>query len=184
MYFAALAWVLYVLASNAVQGQGGTLAPCARVEREVLSASIPAGADLPQSGTRLRRRPQPSAGRLCVQFLAAKRAAMLHDFVVRAATERVRVLDEHIYRLSPGVLVGPAVVTTDFVGSPIVRVRVTNPNADAVTLLLEVRVADAAGHESAASTVVRLSANDTRTFELLCPDTVIPVRLTWHTMPL
>jgi hypothetical protein len=184
MAFAALAWVLYALAGSAAQVQAEPLHPCAVVQRELLNASLPAPLHASQTGARRRRRPGRSAGRLCVQFLAAKRAAMLHDFVVRAATERVQVLDEHMYRLSPGVLVGPAVVTTDFVGSPIVRVRVTNPNADAVTLLLEVRVADAAGHESAASTVVRLSANDTRTFELLCPDTVIPVRLTWHTMPL
>lgn len=116
--------------------------------------------------------------------LLQRRAALLHDFLVETRTETPQFRDARPYRLDVGVTIGPVVVTRDFVGSPIIRARVTNLTARRVSFLLSASITSDREAESGASTVVSLRAFETRTIELLCPESVAPHALTWSTMPL
>ncbi|HXW51181.1 MAG TPA: hypothetical protein VEJ41_04260 [Candidatus Acidoferrales bacterium] len=113
-----------------------------------------------------------------------QREALLHDFLIRAQTEQPQFSDPRSYRLSIGASIGPVVVTRDFVGSPIIRARVTNLGAADLSFLLSATLASARGVQTGATAVVLLHAHETRTVELLCPDDVAPQSLTWSTMPL
>jgi hypothetical protein len=148
---------------------------------------VPRAADARRHRVRVRRTRAVSAARAARCFrlhVLLQREALLHDFLVRARTETPRLRDERAYRLDVGVTLGPAEVTTDFIGSPIVRARVTNVRASAVSFLLSVRLVSSSGATSGASTVVFLHGYETQTIELLCPDALVPQTMTWSTMPL
>lgn len=113
-----------------------------------------------------------------------RREALLRDFIIRASTEQPQFSDPRAYRLDRGITLGPVVVTRDFVGSPIIRARVTNLGDRDLSFLLTATLKSAAGTQSGASAVVFLHGRETRTVELLCPDDLSPRSLTWSTMPL
>lgn len=134
---------------------------------------------------RTRRRVSTATGARCLRLrLLEQREALLHDFVVRASTEQPQFSDPRSYRVDRSVAVGPTIVTRDFVGSPIIRARVTNLTGGDVSFLLSATLDSERGQRSGASAVVFLRAGETRTVELLCPDQLAPRALTWSTMPL
>ncbi len=121
----------------------------------------------------------------CVRYaLLQRREALLHDFLVRARTETPEFVDARAYPLGVGVTIGPVIVTKDFVGSPIIRAKVSNRRGVPVSFLLSASIASDRGAQSGASTVVILHAFETRTIELLCPESITPRALTWSTLPL
>lgn len=134
---------------------------------------------------RTRARTSNAAAARCLRLrLLEQREALLRDFIVRATTEQPQFSDPRSYQVDRDVAVGPVVVTRDFVGSPIIRARVTNIAHGDVSFLLSATLESARGERSGASAVVFLHAGETRTVELLCPDDIAPRTLTWNTMPL
>jgi hypothetical protein len=139
----------------------------------------------PKSRRARRRSSHAALDEKCLRLeLLQQREALLHDFLVRTQTETPQFEDRRTYRLDIGVKVGPVVVTRDFIGSPIIRVRVTNITSTDLSFLLSARLTSKNGAVSGASTVILLHAYETRTAELLCPDSIAPQSLTWSTMPL
>jgi hypothetical protein len=139
----------------------------------------------PRRLRRTRTRTSNAAAARCLRLrLIERREALLHDFLVRADTEAPQFSDPRSYRIDRDVAVGPTVVTRDFVGSPIIRARVTNLTGADVSFLLSATLESPRGEHSGASAVVFLRAGETRTVELLCPDQLAPRALTWSTMPL
>jgi hypothetical protein len=139
----------------------------------------------PKRGRTRRRSSHAALNAKCLRLeLLQRREALLHDFLIRTQTETPQFEDRRTYRLDIGAKVGPVVVTRDFVGSPIIRVQVTNVTSADLSFLLSARLASKNGASSGASTVILLRAHETRTVELLCPDTIVPQSLTWSTMPL
>jgi hypothetical protein len=132
-----------------------------------------------------RTRATPALASKCLRLeLDARREALLHDFLVRARTETPEFSDQRSYRLQVGASVGPVLVTRDFVGSPIVRARVTNLRPVKLSFVLSAQLTSKSGARSGASTVIVLQPYETRSVELLCPDDFAPQSLTWSTMPL
>ncbi len=131
------------------------------------------------------RRNSSAAISRCIRYaVLQRREALLHDFLVRARTETPEFVDARAYPLGVGVTIGPVVVTKDFVGSPIIRAKVSNQRGVEVSFLLSASIASDRGAQSGASTVVLLHAFETRTIELLCPESITPRALTWSTLPL
>jgi hypothetical protein len=140
-----------------------------------------------QARTRRKRRSstRSSSSARCTNFqILQRREALLHDLLIRARTETPQFEDQSLFRLSVGVVIGPVIVTRDFVGSPIIRARVTSRKTVAVSFVLSAQLTSKDGRTAAASTVVFLHPYETRSIELLCPDTFTPQSLTWSTLSL
>jgi hypothetical protein len=132
-----------------------------------------------------RTKAAPALASKCLRLeLDVRREALLHDFLVRASTETPEFADQRSYRLEVGASVGPVLVTRDFVGSPIIRARVTNLRPVKLSFVLSAQLTSKSGARSGASTVIVLQPHETRSVELLCPDDFTPQSLTWSTMPL
>lgn len=124
----------------------------------------------------LRRR----VARLARLALLERRQAILEGFVRRAATEASAFRDDREVDAGSGIVVGPAVVSVDFLGSPLVRARVRNSSSEVVSPLLEVVIRSADGQEARASIALEpLEPGASRTVELACPASLVPVSLRW-----
>jgi hypothetical protein len=151
----------------------------------IVPCSAPSPAPVPRHHYVRRRSSRAASSEKCVRLqLLQRREALLADFLIRARTETTQFEDSRSYRLDVGVRIGPVVVTVDFIGSPIIRARVTNLNEGDVSFLLSANLTSKTGAVSGASTVVVLHARETRSIELLCPDSLVPQTLTWSTLPL
>ena len=113
-----------------------------------------------------------------------RREALLHDFLVRADTETPEFTDRNKYALNIGVVIGPAVITRDFIGSPIIRAHVDNERVTALSFMLQAQVTSSSGSQCGASAVVVLRPHEERSIELMCPDVLKPQSLSWSTVPL
>lgn len=116
--------------------------------------------------------------------ILVRREALLHDYLVRANTETPVFHDETTYRLDPGILVRATRVTVDFIGSPIVRARVSNLTSLTQTVLMQALLASIDGASAQAAVVVTLQPFETRTIEMLCPSRIVPASLMWSATPL
>ncbi len=116
--------------------------------------------------------------------LLVRREALLHDFVVAARTETLLLRDDALRSLPSGIEISASAVTLDFLGSPIVRARVTSRSQVAQTVVLVAELVDASGARSRASTAIALQPGETRSVELLCPARLRPISLIWSTAPL
>ena len=145
-------------------------------------ARRPIHATLPRatSEAALRR----SVSRMERLALMERRQALLHDFLIRANTETPLLQDTAVHQPLPGLVVSAAFVSRDLVGSPIVRVRVTNTRLTLVSAVLVAELADAQGRTDRASSALVLQPAETRTIELLCPSTFSPVSLHWSAVAL
>jgi hypothetical protein len=182
---------MFALLALTIAGQVSLAAPRSACGLPPPAMSGSAGIDqskraAPPKSRRTRRRSSSAAlDTRCLRLeLLQRREALLHDFLIRTQTETPQFQDKRSYRLDIGVKVGPAVVTRDFIGSPIIRVRVTNVTAADLSFLLSAQLTSKNGAASGASTVVLLRAYETRSVELLCPDSLAPQSLTWSAMPL
>lgn len=116
--------------------------------------------------------------------LLMRREALLHDFLVAASTETPVFHDDTTFRLAPGIQIDSTRVSSDFIGSPIIRARVTNLSAQRQVVLLEADIASPAGMHGRAAEALTLWPGETRTVELLCPAKIAPASLIWSTTPL
>lgn len=116
--------------------------------------------------------------------LLVRREALLHDFLIKARTETPIFADEATHRLEPGIEINATHVATDFIGSPIIRARVSNRTATRQALLLEAQISSANGDRATAAEALTLEPGETRTVELLCPSRISPASLIWSTTPL
>lgn len=127
----------------------------------------------------LRRR----VARLARLALLERRKALLQEFVVRAATETPAFRDDRVTEVGPGIIVGPATVTIDFLGSPVIRVRVRNASTVVATPLLVARLRAADGSEASAALAVRpLGPGESRVLEAACPRSLTPVSVRWEAL--
>ena len=112
-----------------------------------------------------------------------RRAALLEAFLTRAATEAPAFMDTRVARLA-GVDVGPTLVTRDFLGSPVLRVRLRNAGAPA-SILLTARMRSRNGSLAEASTAVeRINTGESRNVELTYPGELAPASVEWGVMRL
>jgi hypothetical protein len=97
--------------------------------------------------------------------LLARRHAMLHDFLVEIGTEKPALRDPRVVEFPGGIRVGPSSVDIDFLGSPIVRARITNASGAVIDVLITVTL----GPQSAgtAADVERLAPGESRVVELM-----------------
>jgi len=116
--------------------------------------------------------------------LLVRREALLHDFLMNARTESPVFHDDTTYRLDRGIQIDSTRVSLDFIGSAIIRARITNLAATRRAVLLEADVASAQGARGRAAEALTLQPGETRTVELLCPENISPASLIWSTTPL
>lgn len=139
---------------------------------------------------RVASRTRPAAalgaavGRMTRLALLQERAALLHDFLVRANTETLLFHDERTSMPAPGVLINAVVVSRDLIGSPIIRARVTSRRPASASLVLIADLKAKNGVGGRASVALLLRSGETRTVELFCPSTLIPVSLRWSALML
>jgi hypothetical protein len=141
---------------------------------------------------RPRKRRQSAAVRTVVKnkpavptTLLALRAALLHDFLVRAGTEAPSFRDPRIVDDPSGIRIGPTSVDVDFLGAPIVRAVVRNGSHRSIDVLVSASVRDAHGNRVRASTwIERLEPGASRTAELFCPAPLAPASVEWTVTPL
>lgn len=103
----------------------------------------------------------------------------LHDFLVRVRTETRALIDDEVHTLDVGLQIGPAVVTRDFLGNPIIRAQIKNVQPHAIFALIEAQIRSNDGHTASAAVALSLAAGDNRIIELACPNGILPSALTW-----
>ncbi len=123
----------------------------------------------------LRRR----VARLLRLAMLERRAAELRDFIIAAHTETSSLRDGAVHELDAGLAVGPAIVTRDFLGSPVVRVRVKNLRHVKLSAVLELHVRSKDGQAGSAVVVTQLGADEETTMELFCPRALDAAQLSW-----
>jgi len=123
----------------------------------------------------LRRR----IGRLLHLAQLEQRERDLHYFLIRVRTETRALIDDEVHTLDVGLQIGPAVVTRDFLGNPIIRAQIHNLQPHAVFALIEAQVRSNDGHTGSAAVALSLAAGDNRIIELACPNGILPSALTW-----
>jgi len=151
------------------------------------AAALAVAASPPPRKHRTRKTSRPAAsGRPTAATLAlALRHELLHDFLVEAGTQRPAFVDARIADAGFGLRIGPTSVDVDFIGSPIVRARVTNTTSQPLDALVVATVEDARGSSARASAwIERLSAHESRAIELFCPHSLEPVAVRWSVTPL
>jgi hypothetical protein len=112
--------------------------------------------------------------------LLALRRELLHDFLVEARTERPAFEDERMTKTSSGLSIGPTSADVDFLGSPIVRARVTNGSGHVADAIVTAMINGLAGKHAEASAVVeRIQPGEARWVELFCPATLSPTSISW-----
>ena len=113
-----------------------------------------------------------------------RREALLRDFLVAARTERPLFYDPTIHKVSPDIEILSTAVTLDFIGNPVIRARVRSLLSATQSALLIAEITDARGARARAGAAVLLQPGETHIVELLCPDRLVPVSLSWSTMRL
>ena len=116
--------------------------------------------------------------------LLVRREALLHNFLIAARTETPLLRDDARRTLPPGIEISASTVTLDFLGSPVVRARVTSRSPVSQTFVLIAQLVDTAGARGRVGVAIALQPGETRTIELLCPSRLRPVSLIWSTAPL
>jgi len=108
-----------------------------------------------------------------------RREAGLSELLAQTRAASLEFRDSRIARFR-GLEVGPTLVTADFLGSPIVRVTVTNRGSNAAGALLIAHLRDRDGRSADASEAVEsLSPGESRSVEILCPNRFIPTSIDW-----
>jgi hypothetical protein len=113
-----------------------------------------------------------------------RREALLHDFLTAARTETPLLRDDARRTLPPGIEISTSTVTLDFLGSPVVRARVTSRSPVSQTFVLIADLVDTAGTRGRIGVAIALQPGETRIVELLCPSRLRPVSLIWSSAPL
>ena len=121
--------------------------------------------------------------RLALIAQLTRRESELEDFLASAETE-TPLMRMGKAVLSPGVEIGPTSITSDFLGSPIVRATVRNRSAALLSGVLTAHIADAGGKEIALSYAVEAVApGASQAVELLCSAPLMPISLRWTMQP-
>jgi hypothetical protein len=110
---------------------------------------------------------------------------MLHDFLVETGTEAPAFTDLRIVDAGNGIRIGPAFVTIDFIGNPIIRARVRNGEQRSRQVVVTVTVhggANADAGTDASAIIERLGPGESRNVELMVASALIPTALTWKVM--
>lgn len=119
------------------------------------------------------------------QAMLALRAQILHRYLIEVATERPVFQDGRSIDAGHSLGIGPTSVDVDFLGSPIVRTRVSNRSSGIVDVLVTVFLAASDGNAAAASVVVEhLRPGEARLIELACPAAMTPHTLRWQVLVL
>jgi hypothetical protein len=110
---------------------------------------------------------------------------MLQDFLVETGTEAPAFTDRRIVNAGDGILIGPAIVTIDFIGTPIIRARVRNGDHRSrqvvVTATVHAGTNTDAGTDASAI-IERLGPGESRDVELMVGSALMPIALTWKVM--
>jgi hypothetical protein len=114
--------------------------------------------------------------------LLARRHAMLHDFLVEIGTEKPALVDPRVVTFANGIRVGPSSVDIDFLGSPLVRTRVTNLSSAPADILISVTFASETG--GVAADVERLAPGQSRIVELMGAPYTKPASLRFNVVRL
>jgi hypothetical protein len=117
--------------------------------------------------------------------LLALRREMLHDFLVETGTEAPAFTDAQIVDAGDGIWIGPAIVTVDFIGTPIIRARVRNgeQRTRQVVVTATVHARNKAGAGTDASAIIeRLGPGESRVVELIVGSALVPNAVTWKVM--
>ncbi|MBC5825881.1 MAG: hypothetical protein GIX02_13885 [Candidatus Eremiobacteraeota bacterium] len=118
--------------------------------------------------------------RLARIAMLERREALLSEFLVGASTERQVMRDDRRHALAEGIEFDDVSVTLDFVGSPIIRARVTNTSPDHVSYVVTAVIATSDGPKATASLAIeRLAPHESRRIELLCPAALVPSSIEW-----
>jgi hypothetical protein len=108
-----------------------------------------------------------------------RKQAMLAEFLARAETEQPVLRDDRRLVFGP-ISIGPAAVTRDFLGSPVLRVRVRN-DGGAVFALITARLRSATHATVEATAAVRLLAKEeTREVQIEFPQDFAPLSIDWE----
>lgn len=104
---------------------------------------------------------------------------LLSEFIARAATEQTLFRDDRRLRFGQ-IEIGPVVVTRDFLGSPVLRVRIHNERPTPLGILMTARLNAAGGQTCEATTAVGLRADGAaQTVELSCAQATNPISVEW-----
>jgi hypothetical protein len=117
--------------------------------------------------------------------LLALRREMLHDFLVETGTEAPAFTDRRIVDAVNGIWIGPAIVTIDFIGTPIIRARVRNgeQRSREVVVTATVHAGNNASAGTDASAIIeRLGPGESRDVELMVDSALVPNAVTWKVM--
>jgi hypothetical protein len=113
-----------------------------------------------------------------------RRQAMLLEFLAKSHAQTPLFADDVEHDVGGGIFVGPTMVTLDFLGSAVVRVRVRNASHVRASPLLTAHLRTADGTEFAVSAAVEpLEPGASRQIDVASPTLAAPVSLTWSAMP-
>ena len=112
-----------------------------------------------------------------------RRERELREFLANTHSESPLIEDHSVSDAGAGLLVGPTIVTRDFLGYALVRAIVRNASASRRLPLLIVHLNTAAGVHDAAVALAALESGDSRRIELIVPTRAAPTGVHWSAMP-
>ena len=121
--------------------------------------------------------------RLALIAQLTRRKTELEDFLASTETE-TPLMRVGKAVLNAGAEIGPTSITSDFLGSPIVRATVHNRSTSLLNGILTAHIAGAGGKEIALSYAVEaLAPGASQPVELLCSAPLMPISLRWTMQP-
>ena len=113
-----------------------------------------------------------------------RREALLFELLAKAHAQTPLFTDSALHDVGGGVIVGPTVVTLDFLGGAILRVTVRNTSAARVSPLLIARMRTASGAVFAVSAALEsLAPGSSREVDVASPMSGAPISVTWVAAP-
>ena len=141
-------------------------------------------ADVPvRSTTTFERALRRRVVRLARIKMLERRERELRKFLANSHSESPLFEDDSVSDAGAGLLVGPTIVTRDFLGDAMVRAIVRNASASRRMPLLIVHLNTAAGVHAAALALAALDVGESRRIELIVPTRATPTGVHWSAMP-
>ena len=115
--------------------------------------------------------------------MLARRERELREFLANARSEVPLFEDGSVTDVGLGVLVGPTIVTRDFLGEAMVRAVVRNTSAVRRAPLLTVHVATSSEERDATVALDGIAPGESRRIELIVPTRAAPLGAHWSAAP-
>ena len=112
-----------------------------------------------------------------------RRERELREFLANAHSESPLFEDRSVADVDTGVLIGPTIVTRDFLGAIMVRAIVRNRSATPRMPLLTVHLDTSQGERDATIALRGIAPGESRRIELIVPTRAAPSGVRWSAAP-